>query len=562
MNLKETIRKYALQNAVKFKGKANPGAVIGHVLAEDPSLKARAKEISKEVMVIIKEVNKLNVEKQTEELKKTAPELLQEKKHEERERTLPKLKDVVKGKVVIRFEPSPSGPLHVGHAYVIGLNSEYCREYDGKLILRIGDTNPENIYEPAYDLIEKDAEWVTKDNIAKIYVQSERLEIYYKYMEKLIGLEKAYICTCNPDDYKELMGKGKACPCRDLPDQLERWKKMFKKYKQGEAVARIKTDIHHKNPAMRDWPAFRINDSKHPKQGKKYGVWPLMNMAVSVDDIEMKVTHIIRAKEHHDNALRQRYIYDYLGKKFPQAIFVGRINFEGMPVSCSKTRPLIEDGTYSGWDDIRLPFLDALRRRGYQPEAFIKYAIDVGVSLNDKSVTKEEFFKTINAFNKDVIEPKAYRYFFVENPKLIKIENAPVQHIELDLHPDNKKGGRAFKTHDEFYLAEDDYKCIKEDKLYRLMDCLNFVKKKNKFVFDSLEYEKFKEKGEKIIHWLPKGDLVNVEVLMPDHTKRKGLGEKNLKGLKVNELLQLERFGFCRLDNKGINKFSFWFTHK
>jgi glutamyl-tRNA synthetase len=558
--MEELIKKYALQNAVRFNGKANPGAVIGKILGEKPELKKKVGEIAKKVNKIIKEINSLSLEEQRSLLEKEAPELLKERKREKK-RELPNLKNVKN--LVMRFEPSPSGPLHVGHAYVLSLNSEYCRKYNGKLILRIGDTNPEKIYEPAYKLIEEDAKWVTKDNISKVIIQSGRLEIYYRYMEELLKLEKAYVCTCKPERYKELILKQEACPCRELAkeEQLERWKKMFKGYKQGEAVIRVKTDLNDKNPAMRDFPVFRINDSKHPKKGKKYRVWPLMNMAVTVDDIETKVTHVIRAKDHHDNAMRQKYIYDYLGKKFPEAIFVGRINFEGMPVSCSKIRPLIENKTYTGWDDIRIPFLEALKRRGYRPEAFIHYSIDVGISLNDKTVTKNEFFKTINAFNKDVIDEKSYRYFFIWKPKEILIDGAPSRDIEIDLHPDNKKGGRRFRTKNRFYITEDDFKSLKEDKLYRLMDCLNFVKKKNKLVFDSLEYEKYKGKGEKIIHWLPKEDVVKVDVLMPDNKLVKGLGEKGLKELKVGEVCQLERFGFCRLDKKG-DKLGFWFAHK
>jgi len=561
--LDSIIKKYALQNAVKFNGKASPGAVIGHILGEKPELKSKIKEIAKKVNGIVKEINQLSIEQQKELLKKQAPELLKEKKHEEKEKTLPKLKNLKN--LVMRFEPSPSGPLHIGHAYVLSLNSEYCKKYKGKLILRIGDTNPEKIYEPAYKLIQEDARWITKNNISKVIIQSDRLELYYKYMEKLLDIEKAYICTCNPEKYKQLILKQKPCPCRNLKkqEQKERWKKMFKGYKQGQAVARIKTNLKDKNPAMRDFPVFRINDNKHPKKGKKYRVWPLMNMAVTVDDIETKVTHVIRAKDHYDNAMRQKYIYDYLKKPFPEAIFVGRINFEGMPVSCSKTRPLIENKTYTGWDDIRLPFLAALKRRGFQPDAIINYAIDVGISLNDKTVTKEEFFKTINAFNKDIIDNKSYRYFFVWNPKEITIKNAQKQEIELDLHPDNKKGGRKFKTKDAFYITEDDFNSLKENRLYRLMDCLNFVKEENKLIFHSLEYEKYKENGEKIIHWLPKDkDLLKTEVLMPDNKLIKGIGEKTLSNLKVNDIIQLERFGFCRLDKKEKNKLTFWFAHK
>ncbi len=560
--MESLIKKYALQNAIRFNGTATTGAVIGHILGEKPELKKKIKEIAKKVNEIVKEVNSLTLEEQKSLLKKEAPELLKEKKHKEKERILPDLKNTKN--LIMRFEPSPSGPLHIGHAYVLSLNSEYCRKYKGKLILRIGDTNPEKIYTPAYELIEEDANWITKNNISKVILQSDRLEIYYKYMEKLLDLEKAYICTCNPEKYKELITKQKACPCRNLKkqEQIERWKKMFKEYKQGDAVVRIKTDLKNKNPAMRDFPVFRINDNKHPKKQNKYRVWPLMNMAVTVDDIETKVTHVIRAKDHYDNALRQKYIYDYLKKPFPEAIFVGRINFKGMPVSCSKTLPLIENKTYTGWDDIRLPFLEALKRRGYKPEALIHYAIDVGISLNDKSVTKEEFFKTINAFNKNVIDKSSYRYFFISNPKEIIVKNAPKQNVELDLHPNNKKGGRKFKTKDKFYIAEDDFNSLNENKIYRLMDCLNFIQEEGKFIFHSLEYEKYKENGEKIIHWLPKEELVKVEVLMPDNKLVKGLGEKGLKDLKEDDVVQLERFGFVRCDKKEKNKLTFWFAHK
>jgi len=560
--MKELIRKLVLQNAVKYNGKANPGAVIGHLLGKDPSLKDRMKELSKDINEIIKEVNKLPLEKQAEELKKTAPELLEEKK-EAKERTLPKLNNA-KGKVIMRFEPSPSGPLHVGHAYVLGLNSEYCREYNGELYLRISDTNPDNIYEPAYELIKEDAQWITKNNVKQFLIQSERLDIYYKYMEKLLSMEKAYVCECDSEAYKKLSLQQQACPCRELPkeEQLKRWKKMFSGYKEGDAVVRVKTDLQHKNPAMRDFPVFRINDSNHPRQKNKYRVWPLMNMAVAVDDIEMGITHIIRAKDHHDNAIRQKYIFDYLKKPFPETIFVGRINFEGMPVSCSKTRPLIEDGTYSGWDDIRLPFLQALKRRGYTPDAFIKYAIDVGISLSDKKVTREEFFKTINSFNKDAIDSAALRYFFVWNPKEITIENAPEQVLELDLHPDNKKGGRKFRVNGKFYITGDDFDSLKEGRLYRLMDCLNFTKNGSKLVFHSLAYRGYKEKGEKIMHWLPKAKANDVEVLMEDNKVIKGLGEEGMKSVKEGQVVQLERYGFARCDKKEKNKLIFWFTHK
>ncbi len=561
MDLKNIIRKYALQNALRFDGKANPGNIIGKVIGENPELKSKGKELMNEIQAAVKEVNKLGVEKQKAELEKLAPELL-EKKVVEKEALKP-LKNV-KGKVVMRFAPSPSGPMHVGHAYALSLNSEYCRKYGGKLILRIEDTNPENIYPLSYDMIPEEAKWITKNNIAEVYIQSDRLEIYYKHAEEVIKKEHAYVCTCPSEKFREMKIKGIPCPCRNISkaENLERWKKMFKEFKPGEAVLRIKTRVDHPNPAMRDWPAVRINDTPHPRQKKKYRVWPLMNFAVAVDDYEMGMTHTLRAKDHMDNEKRQKVLYDYMGWKIAETIYVGKINFEDMKVKCSIIKPLVEKGEYSGWDDIRLPFLDAMKRRGYQPDAFINYALDIGVTQNDKSVSKKDYFKALDHFNNEAIDSTANRYFFIQDPVEIEIENAPERDIELDLHPDNKKGGRKFKTSSKFYVSKKDSKEFKDGKLYRLMDCLNFTRKKGKFVFDSAEYEKYKKQGDGIIHWLPVSkDIVHVSVRLPDNKVIKGLGEAGMAKLKQREIIQMERFAFTKLDKKDKSKLEFWFTH-
>jgi len=561
--MKNLILKYALQNAVKFNGKANPSAVIGKILAENPDLKSKINEIYKETASVIKEVNSWPVKKQKEKLNSLAPELLEEeKKTKTKTRTLQEWRNTENLKT--RFEPSPSGALHIGHAYVLALNYLYCKKYNGKLILRISDTNPENIYSEAYDLIKKDAEWLTNFGIDKMYIQSDRINLYYIYMKKLLQMNKAYICTCNVEEFRKMLGKSQACPCRDLSEdeQLKRWNLMFTKYRQGEAVARLKTDINNKNPAMRDFPLFRIVEEPHARQEKKFRVWPLMNMAVAVDDMEMGITHVIRAKDHTDNAKRQKMIFDIFERTAPDSQFVGRINFKDLVVSATQISLGIKEGKYSGWDDISLPSLAALKRRGYTNESFLKYAEDVGVTLTDKTIYKEDFFTALNHFNKEIIDNKTYRYFFIWDPVEIKIEKSPKQTVELDLHPDNEKGGRIFKITDRFYITRQDYRELKDNKLYRLMDCLNFKKKGKKFIFDSLGYNTFKEQGDKIIHWLPKDNLINVMVLMPDKKTVIGKGELGLNDLKPGTVVQFERFGFCRLDSKEKNKLVFWYGHK
>jgi glutamyl-tRNA synthetase len=362
------------------------------------------------------------------------------------------------------------------------------------------------------------------------------------------------------------MQRKKACKCRnlELKEQQLRWDKMFSGYEPGEAVMRIKTDINDPNPAMRDWPAMRINHHAHPRTGTKEKVWPLMNLSVAIDDYEQGMTHTIRGKDHMDNEKRQKHIFDAFGWKMPVHLYIGRINFEGFELSTTKTRQAIERGEYSGWDDIRLPFIAALRRRGYQPDAFVQFALDIGLGENDKTVSLDEFFKTINAHNRRILEPIANRYFFVNEPVEVRIIGAPKQTVELGLHPDHEeRGKRKFETWEQFYLAKDDVDALEDGKLYRLMECGNFEKKGNEFRFHSRKVEEYREKGARIMHFLPAGtDLARVEVLMPDGSKRTGLGESCLKALKEGVIIQFERFGFVRLDKKQGDKLIFWFTHK
>ncbi len=564
MSIEKTIEKLALKNAVKYDGKANPNAIIGGVLGAHPEARKDVDKIRPLIQKIVDKINKLSLKDQETLLNKIEPR--KENIVKSKEKLLKDMDNAKKGKVIMRFEPSPSGPMHIGHSYSLSLNLELAKKYAGKLILRISDTNPENIYPPAYEQLPKDADWLTNNSISEVMVQSDRLELYYSYAETLLKKGNAYICNCDPESYKALITKCKPCPCRNLsPDeQLGRWQHMLSDWKAGDAVMRIKTDITHKNPAMRDWPAMRINTSKHPRQGTKYRVWPLMNFSVSVDDMESGMTHILRAKDHADNALRQEWMYKYFNKPIPETLFVGLINFLGLRLSTSETRKRIDAKEFNGWEDIRLPYLQALRRRGYKPDAFIKYALSVGVTKNDKSVDIKEFFKQINAFNKDVIEPISNRYFFVENPVKITIKGAPKLKVKMELHPDfPKRGKRLFHTDAEFYVAKQDYESFKDCEMIRLMDCLNFKKEKDKFIFISTDYEEYKQKGKKIIHWLPKNsNLIKVKLLMPDNKRVEGLGEEKIKELSFDAVVQLERVGFCRLDSLDENSVTFWYGHK
>jgi len=396
-NLEKKARAYALKNAISYEGEARIGSVISALFNEGLK-RGDVKKYSKQIGKIVSDVNELSLEEQKKEFKKLAKIISVRKTRE----GLPELPYAKKGKVIMRFAPSASGPLHIGHALTASLSFLFVREYGGKFYVRIEDTNPENIYPKVYDMIKKESAWLF-DNAAEIVIQSNRMALYYKYAEKLIKKNAAYICTCSAEKFRGFRKAKKNCHCRksDVKENFVKWKKMLGKgFEEGDAVLRFKSGMKDKNPAMRDFPIARINSTKHPKQGNNYRVWPLMNFAVTVDDIEMKMTHIIRAKDHRDNAERQKRIYKVLGKKFPWTAFLGRIKFKDLELSTTKIKKEIEEGKYSGWDDLKLPTMASLKKQGYKPNAFWKFAEQIGFSETDKVIDKEEFFKLLNAFNR------------------------------------------------------------------------------------------------------------------------------------------------------------------
>ena len=393
----KVIMAYALKNAVEHNGKAVVASVVNSLFNEGLK-KEKIKDVLPEIQKTINKVNNLSQSEQEKEFEKLESLI----GHRETREGLPELENADKG-VVMRFRPAPSGPLHLGHI-ISGLPSSlYAEKYGGKFYIIIDDTNPEETLKDSYENIKKDFDWIF-GNVYKYLNASDRIEIYYKYAEKLIEKEKAYVRDCNPEEFKKLILNKKPCSCRELGknEQMKRWKKMIDKkgYEQGEAVLRFKSDLNNPNPALRDFPVARINKTKHPIQGNKYRVWPLMNLSSSVDDMELKMTHIIRGKEHKDNAKRQEMIFKVFGKKYPHSYFMGRIKFTDLVLSKRKISALIEQGEFSGYDDEKLATISSLRKRGYTREAFVKFAEQRGLSEVDKVISQKDFFQILDNFNK------------------------------------------------------------------------------------------------------------------------------------------------------------------
>ena len=559
MELKKIITKYTLQNAVKYKGKANMGAVIGKVLAENPDLREKAKELSKEIKKVIKDVNKLSKKEQEEKLKRLAPDLLE--KREKEQKDIFEFLDIKEDEEIITaFPPEPSKYPHIGHAKAIFLNYELVKKYNGKFILRFEDTNPKLAEKEFFKIHLENYGWlgIKPDEIT---YASDHMENFYKYAEQLIKDNFAYVCSCPQEVIKEKRFKGEECDCRYIlaEENIKRWQEMFKA-KEGKYVLRLKILMKHQNTTMRDPTLMRVVDHKHPRTGKKYRLWPIYDFENAVMDGIQGVTHRLRSKEFEMRNELQRYIQNRLNFKETKIYEFARFNLEGVESSGRIIREKIKKKELIGWDDPSLTTLVALKRRGFLPKAIKDFVLSTGITKAESVLTWDDLIM----HNKRLLDPECNRYFFIENPKEIVIEKAPEQNVELKLHPEFKERGiRQFKTKDKFYIEKNDFKEFKNNKLYRLMDCLNFTKKKGKLIFHSLEYKKYKKQGDKIIHWLPKQeDLVKVDVLMPNKEVKKGLAEPLIKTLKVGTEIQFERKGFYRLDKKEKNKLSFWFSHK
>ncbi|MAG47267.1 glutamate--tRNA ligase [archaeon] len=554
------ILQYTLENALKYSGKANIGSVIGQLLQNDPKLKANVKELSQKVQETVKHVNSLSIEQQQKEFDNFNEKPRKEKKKRQ-SRTIPRLKNA-KGKVIMRFAPNPNGSLSLGHCRQALWNYFFVEKNKGSYLLRYDDTDPK-VKVPlkeAYNWIKEDLQWLNV-KVNKTAIQSKRLSTYYKYAEKLVKQNNAYVCTCNPEKFRKLIQKSIICPCRELSslEQLKRWKSMFKKYKEGEAVLRIKTNIMHSNPAVRDWPAFRIvKKSKHPLN-KTNKVWPLLNFASAIDDHDFKVTHILRGTDLEISDRRQKYIYDYFNWQYPETMYSGKLLYEGVK-STTQIKQLIDENKLLGWDDPRLGTIRALRRRGIQKETIINFIKDSGIGKSDIHVALENLY----ALNKSFIDKTSNRYFAVIDPIKLTIENSPEKEVKINFHPDYpKNGSRSFNVNKNFYIQKQDFTSLKKDKLYRLMDCLNFTFNNTEYTYNSEDHETYEKQGEKIMHWLPQSKgLIDIEILMDNGTLVKGLAESSVKKLKVDDIIQFYRVGFVRLDKKQKNKLTFYYAHR
>ncbi|WP_428324798.1 glutamate--tRNA ligase [Nitrosopumilus sp.] len=565
--IKNEIRKMALQNAFEHGGQTQDKIILGKILGTKPEFRTKVKEISGVISEIVASVNQLSSEEQQKEMEEKFPEALAPKEKIEEREGLPELKDAIQGKVVTRFPPEPNGYPHIGHAKAAIINSKYAKMYGGKFILRMDDTNPEAERMEYHAAIKVGLEWLGIE-FDQVKSTSDDMELFYEKGMELINSGKAYVCTCKREDISQNRRERKACKCSmgDVEKNNKNWEKMQNKFKPGEAIVRFRGDMKADNAVMRDPVLLRIIDEKHYTTGDKYRIWPSYDFAVAIEDSIDGVTHAFRSKEFELRKELIDAILDALGMRKPQQGFFSRLEFKGMPISKRIIKPLIEEGKVSWYDDPRLPTLEALRRRGIKPEAIRKFIMSLGLTKANTLAP----FDALEAFNRKFVDGDSMRLFMVKNAKKLKIKNLQSSVVEVPNHPINDMGKRKIEITEDFYISGEDVESIKEQSTIRLLGLGNVKITK---IGNELKGE-FEGEGDSSnilkIQWVPQETAHEIKMIIPkilfndEEFNEESLEELDVYTepqylqLKEGEEIQFVRFGYCRKDsqNQAI------FTHK
>ncbi|MCX7820180.1 MAG: glutamate--tRNA ligase [Brevinematales bacterium] len=304
--------------------------------------------------------------------------------------------------VKTRFAPSPTGKLHVGNVRTALFAYLYAKHTGGKFVLRIEDTDLDRSHSDYIDKLMEDMKWLSLEwdegplvgGPEKSYLQSERLDIYKEYAEKLIEDGRAYYCYCTPEEIeagkKEMEAQGKGPiyngKCRNLTSAQKRQYEAegrkpvvrFIAYEEDFSFKDIvKGEVNFPSGMVGDFVILRANGM------------PVYNYSVVIDDALMGITHVIRADEHLSNTVRQLMIYKALKFKVPEFAHLALV------LGPDRQKLSKRHGATS---------IDEFRKAGYLPEALINYLALLGWSSPDgrELLSKEEL---ISLFDLDRISP-------------------------------------------------------------------------------------------------------------------------------------------------------------
>jgi glutamyl-tRNA synthetase len=284
-----------------------------------------------------------------------------------------------------RFAPSPTGHLHVGSARTALFNWLFSRHHGGVFILRIEDTDRERSTEASTRGILEAMEWMGLDWDEGPYFQSQRTELYKEYVERLLQRGRAYRCYCDADELEKKRERALAegrkpkydGTCRELTTVYPEkpYVIRFKAPQGGETV------VHDLTKGKTVFDNAELDDLILCRRDGT----PTYNFVVVVDDINMKITHIIRGDDHLNNTPKQILLYQALDCEPPQ--------FAHMPLTLGKDRARLSKrhGATS---------VMAYKEMGYLPQALNNFIVRLGWSYGDQEIfSREELIEKFSLEN-------------------------------------------------------------------------------------------------------------------------------------------------------------------
>ncbi|CAN4108317.1 unnamed protein product [Withania somnifera] len=486
------------------------------------------------------------------------------------------------GKVRLRFAPEPSGYLHIGHSKAALLNQYFAERYNGEVIVRFDDTNPDKESNEFVDNLLKDIETLGIKYRTVTYT-SDYFPQLMEMAEKLIREGKAYVDDTPREQMQKERMDGIESRCRNnsVDENLKLWKEMIAGSERGTmCCVRGKLDMQDPNKSVRDPVYYRCNQTPHHRIGAKYKVYPTYDFACPFVDAFEGITHALRSSEYHDRNDQYYWIQTDMGFRKVHIYEFSRLNLVYTLLSKRKLLWFVQNGLVEGWDDPRFPTVQGIVRRGLKIEALIQFILEQGASKNLNLMEWDKLWAT----NKKIIDPVCPRHTAVieERRVLLTLSNGPDEPF-VRIVPKHKKyagaGEKATTYTKRIWIDYDDAVSISANEEVTLMDWGNAIVKEiqkdqegNVTHLSGILHLEGSVKTTKLkLTWLPESDeLVKLSVVDFDYliTKKKleedenfvdvvnpctrketsALGDSNMRNLKRGDILQLERKGYFRCD--------------
>ncbi|KAK3353904.1 tRNA synthetases class I, catalytic domain-containing protein [Lasiosphaeria hispida] len=378
--------------------------------------------------------------------------------------------------VMTRFPPEPNGFLHIGHSKAIAVNFGFAKYHGGHCILRFDDTNPEAEEEIYFTAIEDMVRWLGFEPY-KITYSSDNFSKLYEMAEKLITLEKAYVCHCDDEEIKLQRGGEKGSSpryrCKHAEQTVEHNLREFQRMKDGayrprEAFLRMKQDITSGNPQNWDLAAYRVLDKAHHRTGDEWKIYPTYDFTHCLCDSFEGITHSLCTTEFYLSRESYEWLNGQLVEWQPIQREYGRLSISGGILSKRKLKELVEKKIVRGWDDPRLFTLIGVKRRGVPPGAILEFVNELGVTTTNSIIQASRFEQTIRRY----LERTVPRLMLVLDPVPVIIEDAgELDGTEIDVPFSTKNtemGSHKIKFTKTIYIDRSDFREVDSKDYFRL----------------------------------------------------------------------------------------------